>query len=67
VNPLALRPFRALLAAAALLLLVARLALARTTVVERHAGSLTFETEPGRGTTFHVRSPIAPVPAEAAA
>ncbi|MEA2290413.1 MAG: two-component system, NtrC family, sensor kinase [Solirubrobacteraceae bacterium] len=43
------------------------LALARTMVVERHGGSLTFETEPGRGTTFHVRLPIAPVPAEAAA
>ncbi|MEA2229079.1 MAG: hypothetical protein QOF04_2709, partial [Solirubrobacteraceae bacterium] len=36
MNPLALRPFRALLAAAALLLLVAQLALAPTTVVERH-------------------------------
>jgi signal transduction histidine kinase len=43
------------------------LALARTMVVERHGGSLTFETEPGRGTTFHVRLPIAPEPAEAAA
>jgi signal transduction histidine kinase len=34
------------------------LALARTMVVERHGGTLTFETEPGAGTTFHVRLPI---------
>jgi two-component system NtrC family sensor kinase len=34
------------------------LAIARTMVVERHGGTLTFETEPGRGTTFHVRLPI---------
>jgi signal transduction histidine kinase len=34
------------------------LAIARTLVVERHGGSLTFETVPGAGTTFHVRLPI---------
>jgi PAS domain S-box-containing protein len=34
------------------------LALARA-FVERHGGSLTFETEPGRGTTFLVRLPVA--------
>jgi two-component system, NtrC family, sensor kinase len=34
------------------------LAIARTFVVERHGGSLTFETAPGEGTTFHVRLPI---------
>src|SRR3954447_757767 len=31
------------------------LAIARTLVVERHGGSLTFDTGPGAGTTFHVR------------
>jgi signal transduction histidine kinase len=31
------------------------LAVARTVVVERHGGMLTFETVPGEGTTFHVR------------
>jgi signal transduction histidine kinase len=35
------------------------LALARTIVVERHGGTLTFETEAGVGTTFTVRIPIA--------
>ncbi len=35
------------------------LALARAVVVDRHGGSLTFSTEPGRGTTFVVRVPIA--------
>ena len=34
------------------------LAIARRIVVERHGGTLTFETEPGRGTTFHVRLPV---------
>jgi two-component system, NtrC family, sensor kinase len=29
-------------------------------VVDKHAGSLTFETEVGRGTTFHVRIPREP-------
>jgi PAS domain S-box-containing protein len=34
------------------------LAIARRIVVERHGGTLSFETEQGRGTTFHVRLPI---------
>jgi len=33
------------------------LTLSRTIVVERHGGSLTFETRPGQGTTFFVRLP----------
>jgi PAS domain S-box-containing protein len=36
------------------------LALSRTIVVERHGGSLTFETRVGEGTTFFVRLPITP-------
>jgi signal transduction histidine kinase len=36
------------------------LAIARTIVVERHGGSITFDTEVGRGTTFHIRLPIRP-------
>ena len=39
------------------------LAIARTLVVERHGGTLTFETAPGEGTTFHVRLPSAGYPA----
>ena len=35
------------------------LAIARTMVVERHGGALTFETVPGRGTAFHIRLPVA--------
>jgi PAS domain S-box-containing protein len=34
------------------------LAIARAVVVEKHHGSLTFESEVGRGTTFFVRLPI---------
>jgi signal transduction histidine kinase len=34
------------------------LAIARTLVVERHAGALTFESSPETGTTFHVRLPV---------
>jgi two-component system, NtrC family, sensor kinase len=34
------------------------LAIARQIVVERHGGSIEFETHPGRGTTFHVRLPV---------
>jgi signal transduction histidine kinase len=34
------------------------LTLARTIVVEKHGGTLTFETEVGKGTTFHVRLPV---------
>jgi PAS domain S-box-containing protein len=36
------------------------LAIARNTVVERHGGTLHFETEMGKGTTFFVRLPLAP-------
>ncbi len=34
------------------------LALARAIVVERHGGSITFDTEVGAGTTFHLRIPL---------
>jgi two-component system, NtrC family, sensor kinase len=34
------------------------LALARSIVVDRHGGTLTFDTEIGKGTTFHVRLPV---------
>jgi two-component system, NtrC family, sensor kinase len=34
------------------------LALARAIIVEKHAGTLTFETELGKGTTFYIRLPI---------
>ena len=34
------------------------LAIARAVVVEKHRGSLRFETEPGHGTTFILRLPI---------
>jgi PAS domain S-box-containing protein len=36
------------------------LALARSVVVEQHGGSITFETELGKGTTFFIRLPLAP-------
>ncbi|MGA9897710.1 MAG: CHASE4 domain-containing protein [Terriglobales bacterium] len=42
------------------------LALARAIVVEKHGGSLTFETEMGRGTTFHVRIPVNGIGTQAA-
>jgi PAS domain S-box-containing protein len=35
------------------------LTLARSIVVDRHGGMLTFDTEMGKGTTFHVRLPVA--------
>jgi signal transduction histidine kinase len=34
------------------------LAIARSVVVDRHGGSLTFESEVGKGTTFYIRLPI---------
>jgi signal transduction histidine kinase len=34
------------------------LALARAIVVEKHSGTLTFDTAMGRGTTFYVRIPV---------
>ena len=36
------------------------LAIARSVVVERHKGSLTFESEVGKGTTFMIRLPVDP-------
>jgi signal transduction histidine kinase len=38
------------------------LTLARNVVVERHGGTLTFETEVGKGSTFFVRLPISGSP-----
>ena len=35
------------------------LAIARSVVVSRHGGTLTFDTELGKGTTFYLRLPIA--------
>jgi signal transduction histidine kinase len=44
------------------------LAIARTVVVEKHGGTLHFETEMGKGTTFFIRLPInGPQSASAAA
>jgi PAS domain S-box-containing protein len=34
------------------------LALARAVVVEKHGGTLTFDTEMGKGTTFYIRLPL---------
>jgi signal transduction histidine kinase len=34
------------------------LAIVHACVVDRHRGSLTFDTEVGRGTTFHIRLPV---------
>jgi signal transduction histidine kinase len=34
------------------------LAIARSVIVDKHGGQLTFETEIGKGTTFHIRLPI---------
>jgi two-component system, NtrC family, sensor kinase len=36
------------------------LAIARSVVVERHRGTLTFESEVGKGTTFYIRLPVEP-------
>jgi two-component system, NtrC family, sensor kinase len=44
------------------------LAIARSVVVEKHGGTLHFETEVGQGTTFYIRLPISgPASASAAA
>ncbi|MBC8025669.1 MAG: hypothetical protein H7Y89_06745 [Steroidobacteraceae bacterium] len=44
------------------------LAIARAVIVDKHGGTLHFETEVGRGTTFYIRLPInGPDPASAAA
>ena len=40
------------------------LAIARTVIVEKHRGSLTFESVPGDGTTFHIRLPLNAHPVE---
>ena len=34
------------------------LAIARSIVVDKHGGAISFETEVGRGTTFHLRLPV---------
>ena len=34
------------------------LAIAHSVIVEKHGGVLTFESEPGQGTTFIVRLPV---------
>jgi hypothetical protein len=39
------------------------LSIAREIVEQKHGGSLDFDSEPGKGTTFHIRIPIAPPPA----
>lgn len=41
------------------------LAIARTAIHDKHAGTLTFETELGKGTTFFLRFPIRPSAASA--
>jgi PAS domain S-box-containing protein len=38
------------------------LAIARSVIVGRHNGTLSFQTQPGVGTTFTIRLPIQPVP-----
>jgi signal transduction histidine kinase len=44
------------------------LAIARNVVVDKHGGTLHFETETGKGTTFYIRLPVAgPASASAAA
>ena len=35
------------------------LAIARSVIVDKHGGTITFETELGKGTTFIVRLPLA--------
>lgn len=40
------------------------LALAHSVVVEQHGGSISFDTEPGKGTTFYVRIPMSAPKAE---
>jgi len=41
------------------------LAIARSVVVDKHGGTIRFESEVGKGTTFIVRLPIAPPAAQA--
>lgn len=42
------------------------LAIARSVIVERHGGTLTFQTEQGKGTVFTIRLPVNPPMAEGA-
>jgi signal transduction histidine kinase len=34
------------------------LSIVHSTIVEKHGGTITFETEEGRGTTFIIRLPV---------
>jgi signal transduction histidine kinase len=43
------------------------LAIARAVVVDKHGGTLRFDTEVGKGTTFYIRLPIAGPPSASAA
>jgi signal transduction histidine kinase len=43
------------------------LAIARTVIVDKHGGTLHFETELGKGTTFYIRLPIGGLAAASAA
>lgn len=43
------------------------LAIARSVVMERHKGTLTFESEVGKGTTFHILLPVSPMKKSASA
>jgi PAS domain S-box-containing protein len=43
------------------------LAIARSVIVDKHGGELTFDTKPGVGTTFHLRLPVAGRSSEVAA
>lgn len=40
------------------------LAIAHSIIVDKHDGTITFETEEGKGTTFIIRLPINSVPNE---
>jgi signal transduction histidine kinase len=40
------------------------LAIARSVIVDKHGGTIAFETEAGKGTTFVIRLPMAPASAE---
>jgi signal transduction histidine kinase len=37
------------------------LSIAHAVIVDKHGGTLTFDSELGRGTTFHIRLPVEPV------